>query len=802
MIKNYLKIAWRNIRKNKLYSAVNIIGLTTGIVSCLLIGLYVWNELTYDNFQENGDRIAKVYMEYQFSGTLSKTDVTGTKVGPQFQRTFPQVETYVRTMKYTHSVSDGVKSFEENRVLYADADFFKLFSFSLLMGSSTTALDAPRKVVLTPKAAEKYFGTEDPIGKTLRLDGSDLEYEVTGIAEEAPLNSQIQYDILLSFTSLGASKNEQWKSANYHTYLLLNDANQLPILEKQIADYMKEVNHTEMGITEGSSDYWTYHLEPLEAVHLHSAVGNNFEANGNITYIYVLSIVAFLILLIACVNYINLATAQSVSRGTEIGIRKVMGAGKSQLWKQFLGESFAITLLATGLAMVISMPLLPLFNTVTGKEFTAALFVHPKALAAILLLSCLIGVIAGAYPAFVLTSTKLVTILKSGIRVSSSGGMLRKSLITVQFVIAIFLVAATLIVAQQLSYIQQKNLGYDREQVVVLPVDNKTKPLYEQLKAAFQNIPNVTSVTGSYEDPTSIGWGDGITVDDGHGIRELSLNATPVDLDYLKTMGMQLVAGRDFSRADFALQDTSENYKNFRSTFILNEKAVSDLGWTAEEAIGKTVVRYGQGTVVGVVKDFHFESLHAPIGPLLVFLDTNVVRQLFVKISTENTAQTLAALESAWKSRIAHRPFDYHFMDEDFNALYKAEARIANLFSLFSGVAIILACLGLFALAAFTTTQRTKEIGIRKVLGANVGNITFMVSKQFLSLVGIAIVVAIPLAWWAGNSWLADFAYRMDLSWWIFALAGIAAALIALATVSYHAIRAARANPVESLRDE
>lgn len=802
MIENYFKIAWRNIRKNKLYSAVNIIGLTTGIVACLLIGLFVSNELTYDNFHENGNRIAKVYMEYQFSGTLNKTDVTGTKVGPQFKRTFPQVETYVRTMKYSHSVSNGMKSFEESRVFYADADFFKLFSFPLLMGNGATALDAPRKIVLTPKTAKKYFGAEDPIGKTLRLDGGNEEYEVTGIVEEAPLNSQIQYDILVSFTSLGASKNEQWKSANYHTYLLLTDANQLPTLEQQIADYMQEVNQTEMGITGGSADYWTYHLERLEAIHLHSAVGNNFESNGNITYIYVLSIVAFLILLIACVNYINLATAQSVSRGTEIGIRKVMGAGKSQLWKQFLGESVAITFLATGLAMVISMSLLPLFNTITGKEFNAALFVRPQALAAILLLSFFISIIAGAYPAFVLTSAKLVTVLKSGIRVSGSGGLLRKSLITVQFVIAIFLVATTLIVAQQLSYIQQKNLGYDREQVVVLPVDTKTKPLFEQLKAAFQNTANVTSVTGSYEDPTSIGWGDGITVDDGHGVRELSLNATPVDLDYLKTMGMQLVAGRDFTRADFTLQDTSDGYKNFRSTFILNEKAASDLGWTAEEAIGKTVMRYGQGTVVGVVNDFHFESLHTPIGPLLIFLDTNTVRQLFIKINTESTAKTLAALESVWRSRVAHRPFDYHFMDDDFNALYKAEARIASLFSLFSGVAIILACLGLFALAAFTTVQRTKEIGIRKVLGANVRNITFMVSKQFLSLVGIAILVAAPLAWWAGNSWLADFAYRIDVSWWIFALAGILAALIALATVSYHAIRAARANPVDSLRDE
>jgi len=801
MLKNYFKTAWRNIRKNKLYSFINIIGLTTGISSCLLIGVYIWNEVTYDNFHENADRIARVTMEYQFSGTNNKTAHTGTKVGPDFKRNFPQVERYVRTMKYPRVVSNGLQTFEEKQVVYADADFFSIFSFPVIQGNAATALNAPQKAVLSKTAAKKYFGSENPIGKTLTLDGGNQAYEVTAVVENAPLNSQIQYDILVSFTSLPAAATETWRNANYITYLLLNDGTVRSGLADQIAAYMEKVGREEMGIAENSSDFWTYHLEPLKSVHLYSSLAG-LEANGSATYCYVLAIVAILILLIACVNYINLATAQSAERSTEIGIRKVMGAGKSQLWKQFLGESFVITFLATGLALVVSISLLPLFNTITGKEFTALAWVRPEALALILLLALLISIISGAYPAFVLTSTKLVHILKSGIRISSSGGLLRKSLITIQFTIAIFLVAVTLIVAQQLSYIRKKNVGYTREQVVVLPVDNKTKPLYEQLKAAFQNTPNVISVTGSYEDPTSIGWGDGITVDDGHGVQELSLTATPVDLDYLKTMGMQLVAGRDFTKADFALQDTTDNYRNFRSTFILNEKAVADLGWTPEEAVGKTVTRYGPGTVVGVVKNFHFESLHTPIGPLLIFLDTNVTRQIFVKINAEHTAQTLAAMESVWKSRIAHRPFDYHFMDEDFNALYKAEERTAGIFSLFSGIAIVLACLGLFALAAFTTIQRTKEIGIRKVLGATTGSITFLVSKEFLSLVGVAILIATPLAWWAGSSWLRDFAYHIDMEWWMFALAGSFAIAIALATVSYHALRAAVANPVDSLRDE
>ncbi len=802
MFKNYLKIALRSLKKNKLYSSVNIVGLTIGIAGCLLIGIFVWNELTYDTFHKNADRIARVTMEYKYSGKVQDMAVTGTKVGPELKRSFPQVESYVRTMKYPMSLANGDKAFEEKNVLYADADFFTIFSFPLLRGNAATVLDGPKKVVLTSKAAKRYFGNDDPVGKVLRINGGTTEYEVTGIAAEAPLNSQIQYDVVISFASTNAFKTEKWSEANYVTYLLLNNSNQIKELDAAIQPFMKTIGNQELRIPDGSSDYKTFHLEPLRSVHLFSKIGGGLEVSGNITYIYVLSIVAVLILLIACVNYTNLATAQSVGRSTEIGVRKVMGAGKSQLLKQFLGESFVITFIGLVLAIIVSVALLPMFNAITGKEFSATLFLSPVFILGAIVLCLIISLTAGAYPAFVLSNTKLVSILKSGLRISNSGGGLRKSLITFQFVIAIFLVAATLIVIKQVSYIQHKELGYNRNQVLVLPVDYKTKSNYEQLKAAIQNILNVVSVSGAYEDPTSIGWGDGITADDGNGKKELSLNATPVDLGYLQTMGMKLAAGRDFQRNDFTSQDTSNNYANYRGTYILNEKAAADLGWTAEQAIGKTIEKSAPGPVVGVVKDFHFESLHTSIGPLLIFLDTSLVSQMFVKIQAENTAATIAALSNVWKTRVTHRPFDYHFMDEDFNALYKAEERTARLFTLFAGLAIALACLGLFALAAFTTIQRTKEIGIRKILGANAGNITLLVSKQFLTLVGIAILIAIPLAWWAGSSWMQNFAYRADLNWWIFAVAGLLAVIIAFATVSYHAIKASMANPVKSLRSE
>jgi putative ABC transport system permease protein len=799
MFKNYLKVAVRNITKHKLYSFVNITGLTAGIVGCILIGLFVWTELRYDDFHTKGDRVVRVTMEYGAAGTVNKTAVTGTKVGPQFKRTFPQVESFTRAYKSPRTIANGATVFEEKNVLYVDADFLNIFSFDLLKGNSTTALSLPYTIVLSETAAKKYFGSENPIGKTLRIN--DLkDYEVTAVVKDAPLNSQIQYDMLVSFTSPGASKTEEWWTANYITYLLLHNDKQIQTLSPLVANYMKKISNEELKLS-GTQNYLTYHLEPLKKVHLFSSL-DGLEPNGNITYVYVLSIIAILILLIACVNYTNLATAQSAGRGTEIGVRKVLGAGRLQLLKQFFGESVILTFIAQIIAIVVSIVLLPLFNSITGKVFTADLLFQPIPLICLLFLGIIISFLAGAYPAFILSNTLIVSILKSGLRMSNSGGLLKKSLIVFQFVISVFLVVATIVVLTQVSYIQNKQLGYNREQVMVLPVDYKMKAGYENLKKAFEQNPNVLSVTGAYEDPTSIEWGDGISSDDGQGKKELSVTAVPVDLNYTKTMGMQIIAGRDFNHADFALQDTSNDYANYRGSYILNENAVKTLGWTPEQAIGKTVSRGVPGLVTGVVKDFHFSSLHTPIAPLVIFLDTTLVRQLFVKVKQENLQATIQSLSSIWKDRVGYRPFDYHFLDDDFNALYKNEERTAKLFTIFSGLAISLAALGLFALAAFSAIQRTKEIGIRKILGANTGSIILLIAKQFVILVLIGIVIASPIAWWAGNQWLQDFEYRIDISWWMFLVAGLSAMAIALITVSYHAIRASLANPVKSLRNE
>src|SRR6266487_787539 len=593
MFYNYLKVTMRSISRNKLYSIVNIIGLTTGIAACILIGIYISNEVSYDKFNVNADRIARVTMEYSSAGTVEKTAVTGTKTGPQLKRTFPQIETFIRTIKLPQVIAYGTKAFDEKKVLYADADFFKIFSFKMLQGNASTALALPYKIVLTTNAAKKYFpqdaahGDEDPIGKTLRIN--DLhDYEVTGVVANPPLNSQIQFDMIVSFTSLGASKTEEWWSANYVTYLLLNDATQLSGLQQQLAGYMKKVTKDELHAV--GNDYLTYNLEPLKQVHLYSSL-DGLEPNGNITYIYVLGVIALLILLIACVNYTNLATAQSASRAIEVGIRKVLGAGRSQLFNQFIGESAFITMIALSLAVIAGIVMLPLFNAVTGKTFTASMLLQPMPVATLMVFGILVSLIAGAYPAFVLSNSGLTKILKSGLHISSSGGSLRKSLIVFQFVISVFLIVTTIIVSQQISYIQHKDLGYNKEQIIILPVDYKMKAGYDALKKAIALTPGVMSITGAYDNPVFIQWGDGITADNGKEKKSLSVNAIPVDLDFIKTMGMHIIAGTDFTNSDFLLQDTSDNYKNYRSSYILNEKAARELGWTPQQAVGKTIQR-------------------------------------------------------------------------------------------------------------------------------------------------------------------------------------------------------------------
>jgi putative ABC transport system permease protein len=800
MLQSYFKIAIRNLAKHKLYSAVNIAGLTVALTACLLIGLYVWNELRYDRFHANADRIARVTMEYSNAGSVNNTAVTGTRVGPEFKRRFPEIESFSRTIIGSRVISKGEKVFTEDHILFADSAFFQMFSFQLLQGDANTCLNGPEKLVLTQQAARKYFGNEDPLGQSLRLaDGTEMM--VSGIISDVPGNSQMQFDMVMPFMNLGAAKQEeQWFTANYVTYILLQNKSSFSTLQQKITAFMKGVSREEL--FPDSKDYLTHKLEKLTDVHLFSTVGGGLEPAGNIVYVYVLSIIAFLILLIACVNYTNLAVAQSTGRTVEVGIRKVLGAQRKQLIAQFLGESLVIVVVSLMLSLVLCFLLLPYFNDVSGTSIGFTAVADPMIMAVILGAAVLVSAVTGLYPALLLSGKKLGSVMKSGTRISFSGGYMRKMMIVFQFVVSVFLITASIIVTQQLGYIRNRELGYDKEHLMILPIDNKTRVRYEELKAAIASQPGVLGVSGGYESPSFVKWSDGISFDKGYGKNELSVKALPVGLDFVSTLSMKLTSGRDFSRADLLAMDTTDNYKNFQYSFILNEKAVSEIGWTAEEAIGKTISKGSPGLIRGVVKDFNFTSLHEPIGPMVIFLEPNLVFQMFVRVKGENMQSALTGLEKVWRSRVPHRPFEFRFLDEEYYSLYKAEQRTAQIFGLFSGLAILLACLGLFALAAFTTVQRTKEIGIRKVLGASISGIALMLSKEFLLLVGIAILISIPVAWYAGSRWLQDFAYRVELSWWMFAAAGVIGILIAIIAVSAQAIRAAVANPVTSLRSE
>jgi len=796
MIRNYFKIALRHLQKNRLYAFVNIMGLAVGIASCLLIGIYIWHELSFDRFHKNADRIARVTWEYNFGDVVTTTASTGTKVGPQFQRTFPEVTDYVRILKLPRVIDYNKVMFEEKQFLYADSSFFSLFSFPLLKGDPATVLDAPEKLVITQTMAKKYFGNEDPIGKTVKVEGTK-DFVVTGVAADVPQNSQIQFDFVGSFKTLNASKTEKWSEANYITYLLVNNKEQMGGLQTKVWAYAKEVAKTEMKV-EGNN-YMTYHLEPFTKVHLHSKL-DGLEPNNNIIYIYVLSAVALLILLVACVNYTNLSIAQSARRSAEIGMRKVMGADRKKVFYQFMSESILLTLIAMVLALVIAALLMPYFNELSGKELEKSILFQPYVLAALFLLSGVVAIAAGAYPAFILSGSKVINVLKSGFHFTGSQ-TLRKSLIIFQFVISVFLIIATVVILKQLDYIRNKDLGYNKEQVLVLPVDGKLQEQYDAFKSAIAAHPNVISVAGAYEEPTHIGWGDGLQKGSGDG-PSITINAFPVDEDIVKTLGLQIIAGSNYTLADVKQFDTSNQGANIKYTFMLNETAVKTLGWTPEEAIGKVVSKGREGVVKAVVKDFHFRSLHEQINSLAIFMDKRLIGSLFVKLKPDNTAASIASLEKVWKERMPHRPFEYSFLDEKYNAMYKTEQRMGGVFTTFATLAVLLGCLGLFALTAYAMVQRTKEIGIRKVLGATVPNILALVSKDFLKLVLIAMIIAVPLAFLAVNKWLEGFTYKTSVEWWMFVLAGLVTLFIALFTICLQAIKTASANPVKNLRTE
>jgi putative ABC transport system permease protein len=796
----YFKIAWRSLAKNKLYNLINIGGLTIGVASCILIGLYVSNELSYDRFHKNAGRIVRVTTEYTVNGAKSQMGATSSMPGPRLASAFPQIESYVRIRnRDPYVIRYGEKTFVESRFYFADSTFFKIFSFPLTEGNARSALDAPGKIVISQSMERKYFGNSRALGKLILVGGSK-SYIVSGVAKDAPLNSQIKFNFIASYASLPNANTPSWNVEIYTTYFLLHNPQDRPGLEKNIATYMRA--QKDAGMT--GNDYLTFNLEPLTRVHLYSSL-NGLEPSGNITYIYILVAVALLILCIACVNYTNLATAQSVTRTSEIGIRKVLGSAKWQLFLQFIGESLLLNFIAFILAIVLAIFILPLFDQLVERPLNPALLLNPVAAGLMLLLFVLISFASGAYPSFILSNIKLIKVLKSGFSFSAKGGGLRKSLIVFQFIVSVFLIISTTIIFQQLSYIQHKSLGYDKDHLIVLPVDGVMRANYQPIKDALERVPGVTSVSSGYQEMTNIGFEDALRTSPDAAATPFFTIVSPTDIDFVRTTGVRIIAGSDYSLSDWKQLDAANNIRDRHNTYLLNESAVKALGLTSDQVIGKTLyLNFNKGIVKAVVKDFHFAPLHEPIKPLVIFLDSGYTRtyQCYVKISGQNIPATLQALNDTWRSYVPHRPFQFHFLDDNYNTLYHNEQQTAKIFSTFSTLAISLACLGLFALAGYITVQRAKEIGIRKVLGAEVMQIVLLISKDFVKLVAIASVIAFPIAWLSMNSWLQSFAYRININWWVFLAAGLTTTIIALLTISFQAIRAAHMNPVKSLKTE
>lgn len=801
MLLNYLKLALRSLKKNGLFSSIKLIGLTIGIVASLLIGLYVRHELSYDAFHDNAERIARVKMEYHFNGETVHVGVTGSKVAPAFQQDFPEVEKAVRVYSRSRVVkADGQPPREEEHFYFADSTFFEVFTFPLLAGDPSTALDEPDNLVITESTAGRYFGDANPIGQVLRVEDR-TDYTITGVMADPPAASQMKPDFVAAFHSLpvASPERETWWSANWATFLLLEEPGDIADLDAKIPAYM-HTKSEETGLT--GDDYLSFNLEPIRDVHLRSDVEGNFEPSGDIRYVYILGIAGVLILVIAASIYVNLSIAVSTKRARQVGVQKVLGATPGRLFRQHLTEAILVCGAALGLSVPIAALLLPAFNQMLDVSLSAAVILDPRTLLLLVGFGTVVGLLAGAYPALVLSRLQPSRVLKGTFSLSPSGLWLRKSLVVVQFFISVGLIICTLVLQDQMSYIQHKNLGYDKDHVLVLRMDRQSAERLDVLRSEFLQNAQVKSVSVAYETPTYIQGGYSIALN-ASADRGSPVTALPADRHFLETFDIDVVAGRGFSESDVELARRIDQGRDSTSALpiLINQSQVRSFGWTPEEAIGRRVHFQGESEIRGVVEDFHFASLHEPIGELVIFPTTSG-NSLMVKVDGENLASTLAFLEDRWTSIVPHRPFTSHFLDEEFDQMYGTEIRMAQVGGAFSGVAILLACLGLFGLASFTIVQRTKEIGIRKVLGATIPNLVTVLSADFLKLVVIAFLAAVPVTYIAMQRWLEDFAYRTDLSLWIFLGAGAAAVLIALVTVSYQAIRSAVSNPVKSLRYE
>ena len=804
MIKNYLKTAWRNLLQNKSTSLISVAGLAVGICCFLLLATYLINELRYDRFHEKADRIVRIIQAYKSADDPEPVvnAVTPTAPVPVFKQQFSEIEDGVRIVNYS-GMRGGVvqyqdKLLKEKRILMADDAFFRIFTFKFLEGSPASALNNPSSLVLTASTAKRYFGDGEAIGKVLKLDGAN-NLMVSAVIEDVPEYSQIKFDMLGNYAMMDRSKTRKWNSSNDYSYLLLKPKAKVAGLEKKIKVYVDNLfkDNSKSGATT-----W-YSLEPLTRVHLYSAATYGLEPSGNIRYIYILGIVAIILLVLACVNFLNLVTARSAERAKEIGVRKVMGAQRKQLFVQFITEAGIVTMLSLLIGVGLAALSFSSFSTFSGQQLGFATWNISWLTAALFALFILVTLLAGIYPSLYLSAFKPVLILKSKTTGSAGGNMLRKSLVVFQFVVSVFFIICTLIAGNQLQYIQHVNTGMSRDQVMVIDIGGMPFSQIEAFKNELVQQPGIKGATASYNSPVHITGGYSISSAEGKSPGfDLSVVAMPVEKDFIKTMGIHLIAGRDLDQGD--VQQVLQTVDSLRRySFIVNETALASLGWKPEEAIGKHIGVNGRmGTIKAVAKDFNFTSLHEKITPIVIFPEYDWFGKMLIKTDGKNTAATIAVIQTKWRQFYPNNPLEYSFLDQDFEQMYKTDERTGSILAAFTAVTISISCLGLFGLAVFATRQRIKEIGIRKVLGANVTSIVALISSDFLKLVLIAIVLASPLAWYAMSRWLQDFAYRITISWWVFLLAAAMAVVIAFITVGYQSIKAALSNPVKSLRSE
>ncbi|MEP1094780.1 MAG: ABC transporter permease [Cyclobacteriaceae bacterium] len=810
MLKNYFNVALRNLLKHKFYSLLNVMGLSIGLACFMLISLFIKDELSYDTFHKDSDRIHRI----DFFATLNGNDVISSNVGAPvanaLREDYPEVEDATRLNTggtWFVKKKGSTETFKEETVLMADSNFFSFFSVELIYGDPQTSLTRPNTLVLDLKTSKKIFGDINPVGEVLVLDNRH-DYEVTGVYKDLPQNSHFHQNILLSMSSFDWVNQGQWLSTNFNTYVKMKEGINASILESKFPDmvetYCAPLIEQYLNLTmdefRESGNALSFSLFPLTDIHLKSDKEDELEANGDIKYIYIFSAVALFILALACINFMNLSTARSSNRAKEVGVRKVMGAFRKQLIYQFISEAVLISFISFAVAYLLVFAAIPGFNLIAAKELSYLAILEPGFLLAMLGIMLLVGLLAGSYPAFYLSMFKPVEVLKGKVRQGIKSGPIRSTLVVFQFSISIIMIIGTAIVFDQLSFIQNKKLGYDKDQILIV---NDAWILRDQVQAFKEETSrnsNILNSTVANFTPTSNNNNSDLFFKSPSAASDesLVLSRARIDHDFLETLGITVKEGRGFSR----------EFPSDSSGVLLNESAVRQFGY--ENPVGSLLYRYGGDDdnpevegyrILGVVDDFHYQSLRNNIRPLVLELRPNGGTAMF-RIQMSNASETIDHIKSTWEKFAPGQPFDFRFMNNEFNAQYEEEQKIGQIFSIFAILAILIACLGLFGLAAFTAEQKTKEIGIRKTLGASVSNIVNLLSKNFIKLVLISFVVAIPVSYLAMEYWLGDFAYRTSLKPITFILSGLAAIVIAWITISFQSWKAARSNPVKSLRTE